>query len=165
MFYNIKNQTISQECPLNGYLEDGTLVQGLNIADSSTQKLCGIFPIKSDIPPAPANSTEDISQRVVSVQEDGVEIVRTWIQNPPIVPESVSARQIRLWLINNQIPLASVENAINSIENTLLRETTKIEWEFAPYVERNHPMVDTLGVVLGLTDEQIDSAFIQASTL
>jgi hypothetical protein len=85
-----------------------------------------------------------------------------WILATPIVPESVSARQIRLWLINNGFQLAQVENAINSIEDPIIRETVKVEWEYAPYVERNHPMLIPLAQALGLTENQVDQAFIEA---
>lgn len=85
-----------------------------------------------------------------------------WIQYPQTVPETISARQIRLWLINNGIQLSQVEAAIDSIQDPLTRETIKVEWEYAPYVERNHPMLVPLGQVLGLSEQQIDTAFIQA---
>lgn len=165
MYYNTRNQKITTDCPVNGYLDDGTLVQGLNLADEATQKLCGIYPVKSDSPPQPPNTTEDELQRTVVVENDGVTITRVWVENPVIVPSSVSARQIRLWLINHQISLQSIDQAINNIEDPILREVTKVEWEFAPYVERNHPMVETLGVVLGLSNEQIDAAFVEAVNL
>jgi len=86
----------------------------------------------------------------------------SWIQYPQTVPESISARQIRLWLINNGIQLNQVENAIDSIQDPLIRETTKVEWEYAPYVERNHPMLVPLAQALGLSENQIDQAFIEA---
>jgi len=85
-----------------------------------------------------------------------------WILVTPTVPESVSARQIRLWLINNGIQLAQVENAINNIEDPITREIIKVEWEYAPYVERNHPMLVPLAQALGLTENQVDTAFIEA---
>lgn len=85
-----------------------------------------------------------------------------WTQSQQTVPESISARQIRLWLINNDIQLSQVDNAINSIQDPITRETVKVEWEYAPYVERNHPMLVPLAQVLGLSEQQIDTAFIQA---
>jgi len=88
-----------------------------------------------------------------------------WILHSPTVPPSISARQIRLWLINNGIQLSQVENAINNIQDPLIRETTKVEWEYAPYVERNHPMLGPLAQALGLTEQQIDTAFIQAQNI
>lgn len=88
-----------------------------------------------------------------------------WILSSPSVPESVSARQIRLWLINNGIQLTQVDSAINSIEDPITRETVKVEWEYAPYVERNHPMLVPLAQALGLTEQQIDQAFIVAQNI
>lgn len=85
-----------------------------------------------------------------------------WTQYQVSVPESVSARQIRLWLINNGIQLSQVEDAINNIQDPITRETIKVEWEYAPYVERNHPMLVPLAQALGLTENQVDTAFIQA---
>lgn len=168
MFYNTRTQELLHNMPLDGYFEDGTLVQGLDLADAETQKLCGIIPVVSDTPPQPENTVEDVEQRTVTVEEDGVVVVRVWVPAPVapvIVPASISPRQIRLWLINNGISLSAVDATIASIENEVLRETTKIEWEFSPYVERNHPMINTLGESLGLTGEQIDQAFIEASQL
>jgi hypothetical protein len=41
----------------------------------------------------------------------------------------------------------------------------RVEWEYAPYIERSHPMLGPLGAALGLTDEQIDEAFVSAAAL
>lgn len=168
MYYNIRNQEIINNVPLNGYFSDGILVQGLNLANIETQKLCGIYPIKSDTPFQPENTIEDLNQRVVIIEDDGVIIERTWITKPiepSSVPQVISPRQIRLWLIQNDISLSTVENAINNIENNTLREITKIEWQYSPYIERHHPMIDILGSALGLDSETIDQAFITASNL
>lgn len=81
------------------------------------------------------------------------------------VPETVSARQIRLWLVRNGIPLSQIETAIASIEDVATREVVKIEWEYAPYIERTHPWLVPLAQSLGLTSEQVDQAFIEASTI
>lgn len=87
-------------------------------------------------------------------------------ENPtPVVPENVSARQIRLWLVSNGISLTQIAALIDGIEDPQQREVAKIEWEFAPYIERTHPLVATFAAALGLTAEQIDAGFIVASTL
>lgn len=180
MFYNINTNELLNSCPLNGYLtiseinEEGSeitrqiLVQGLDQADFSTQKSCGILPVKSDSPVQPENTYEDVSQRNIVIEDDGVIVTRVYIPNPviaPIIPATISARQVRLWLIDNNISLASVEAAINTIVDEKLREKTLVEWEFAPYIERNHPLIQTIGDMLGLTSEQIDQGFIIASQL
>jgi hypothetical protein len=81
----------------------------------------------------------------------------------PPVPESVSARQIRLWLIRNGVSLAQVEAAIDAIPDQLQRDSVQVEWEYAPYVERTHPMLIPLAAALGLTETQVDQAFIEAA--
>jgi hypothetical protein len=125
----------------------------------------GYYTVRSDSPPQPDNTVENISQRVVDLDKPYVDIIRTWITAPIIVPENISARQVRLWLIDNNIDLNNVVNIINTIEDPILRQKTQVEWEYAPYIERYHPLIDTLGAALGLTSEQIDQGFIIASQL
>jgi hypothetical protein len=81
------------------------------------------------------------------------------------VPASVSARQIRLWLIRNGLSLTQVEAAIDAIPDQLQRDSVRVEWDYAPYVERSHPMLIPLAEALGLTAEQVDQAFVEASTI
>jgi hypothetical protein len=88
-----------------------------------------------------------------------------WIVPEPEIPQTISARQIRLWLIQNGFQLSQIDQAINSIEDILIRETVKIEWEYAPYIERTHPWLVPLANILGLTSEQINQAFIEASNI
>jgi hypothetical protein len=83
----------------------------------------------------------------------------------PVVPESVSARQIRLWLVRHGISLSQVETAIDSIQDIMQRDSVRVEWEYAPYVERSHPMLVPLASALGLTEQQVDIAFIEASSI
>jgi len=177
MFYNINTNELLQSCPLNGHLSitepqpDGSssirlvLVQGLDVADFETKKACGILPVKSDSPTQPENSYEDVSQRNIVIEDDGVIVTRVYLPNPIIIPETITARQVRLWLIDNNISLASVEAAIDTITDLKLREKTRVEWEYAPYIERNHPLIESLAQYLGLSSEQIDQGFIRASTL
>lgn len=168
MYYNTRTNELLSMVPPNGHFADGTLVQGLDLADMETQRLCGILPVKSDTPAQPENTVEDVSQRQIAVEDDGAIVVRVWVSAPAVplnVPSSISPRQIRLWLVEHGISLTTVDNAINGIGDELLREKTKIEWEFSPYVERNHPMIDALGSALGLSQEQIDQAFIEASSI
>jgi len=82
-----------------------------------------------------------------------------------IIPATISARQIRLWLINNGYSLANVEAAINGIADPIVRDSTLVEWEYAPYIERTHPMLIPLASALGLTEQQVDQAFIEAEKI
>lgn len=89
----------------------------------------------------------------------------TWIIPEISVPDSISARQIRLWLVQNGFQLSQIDYAIDSIPDSIIREIVKIEWEYAPYVERNHPWLVPLAQSLGLDNAQIDQAFIEANKL
>lgn len=82
---------------------------------------------------------------------------------PP--PASVTARQIRLWLVRKGISLAAVDAAIAAIPDQQAREECRVEWDYAPYVERSHPMLVPLAAALGLTEAQIDDAFREAASI
>ena len=78
---------------------------------------------------------------------------------------SVSARQIRLWLVSHDIPLTTIEAAIDSISGTVLRESVRVEWEYAPFIQRSHPWLVPLAAALGLDEAAVDQAFREAATL
>lgn len=81
----------------------------------------------------------------------------------PSPPSSVTAWQIRRWLIANGISLASVDAAINGIADPALKQQTQVDWEYAPYIERTHPMLEPLAAALGIED--LDAAFIEAEKI
>jgi hypothetical protein len=81
------------------------------------------------------------------------------------VPQSISARQIRLWLVRNGVSLATVEAAINAIPDAVTRESVRVEWEYAPYVERTHAWLVPMAAALGMTESQVDAAFREAAAL
>lgn len=83
----------------------------------------------------------------------------------PAVPASVSARQIRLWLVRNGYSLADLDALIESIPDKQTRDSVRVEWEYAPYVERSHQWLLPLAAAIGLTEEQVDDAFREAATL
>jgi len=165
MYYNTNNQNFINDLPSAIKLKNGTVVVGDLSYDKKALSDSGYFWVKKDFPPQPPNSVEDVDNRTITFYDSYVEVERVWIPSPINIPATISARQIRLWLIENNISLTSVENAINGIADEKLREKTLVEWEYAPYIERNHPLLNTLGQVLGLNNEQIDNAFLAASLL
>ena len=82
-----------------------------------------------------------------------------------MVPDTISARQIRLWLLQNGISLQMVSDAISAIQDPVTRDSVAIEWEYAPYIERNHPMLVPLAQALGLSEADIDRGFIEANNI
>ena len=84
---------------------------------------------------------------------------------PEPTPATVSARQIRLWLLGKGVSMAAVDAAIDAIPDAAQRDSVRVEWEYAPYVERSHPMLVPLAAALGLTEEQVDQAFVEAAVM
>jgi len=78
------------------------------------------------------------------------------------VPIFVEMVQARLALLHAG-HLAAVKAAIAAmpgIEGEEARET----WEFAPRVRRDSSLVAAMGVLLSLTDKQLDDLFLDAAT-
>ena len=75
-----------------------------------------------------------------------------------VVPQSITMRQARLQLLDDGL--------LDEVE-TLVSQDRKwqIEWEYANEVERTSPLIEAIKSSLGLTDEQIDTMFIEASKL
>lgn len=164
MYYNIHNQEITNSHPTTLTLSNNTVITGETF-DVGVLADAGYYTVRNDGPPQIENTLEDIAARIVNLDKPYADIIRTWVSIPITIPETISARQIRLWLIDNNISLSSVEAAINTISDSKLREKTKVEWEYAPYIERNHPLIESLAQYLGLTTAQIDQGFIDAAKL
>lgn len=81
------------------------------------------------------------------------------------VPSTITAVQIRLWLVNNGISMDMVYSAIEAISDPQTKAQVSVLWEYAPYIERSNPFVTMLGQTLGLNDEAIDQAFREAKVI
>ena len=76
----------------------------------------------------------------------------------------VTMRQARRALLDAGL-LDQVDAAIAAIADATERKQAAIDWEYATQIERLWPWVQTLGVALGLTDDELDALFVQAATL
>ncbi|WP_437416342.1 hypothetical protein [Sinorhizobium meliloti] len=77
----------------------------------------------------------------------------------------LTARQLRLGLINNSLAPAQVTAEIEAMPDGVAKETARIEWEYATSFERMHPLIGTVGAALGLDDDQIDAMWTAALSL
>ena len=84
---------------------------------------------------------------------------------PQPVPESVSPYQFRSWCLTHGVSLSQIDALIAAIPDETQRELVQVAWEYGREVRRSHPMVESFGSALGLTDEQIDQAFREAAEI
>ena len=91
-----------------------------------------------------------------------------WIpapQPPQPVPESVTPYQFRSWCLTHGVSLSQIDALIAAIPDETQRELVQVAWEYGLEVRRSHPMIESFGSALGLTDEQIDQAFREAAEI
>jgi hypothetical protein len=84
---------------------------------------------------------------------------------PPSVPETVTRRQLFLWLNSVGITRAAIRAQLAAIPDETQREAALIEFDEAQEFARTHPLVVQLGQSLGFTNEQIDDGFRAAAAL
>jgi hypothetical protein len=72
--------------------------------------------------------------------------------------KSITPRQARLKLLE--------ANLLDNLETVITTNRTwQIEWEYATEVRRDSPLIEAVAVQAGLTSEQIDQMFTEASKL
>lgn len=91
---------------------------------------------------------------------------------PPLTPEearaamrSLTARQLRLGLLDAGISPSAVSATIGGMPAGPDKDKAQIEWEYATTFNRTHPLIETVGGALGLTDQQIDAMWLAAVSL
>ena len=85
---------------------------------------------------------------------------------PPAPLPAITRRQLRLALLRFGVTGDQVEAHIAAMPGTPIeREAAMIEWRDSGTYERNHPLVIALGAALGLTEAQIDAAWMEAATI
>ena len=115
-------------------------------------------------PLAPLPAAEDAELGAAEVYpEVSDEVLAEAVANPPAfvapIPSEVTRRQLWLQLNTMGVTRAAVKLQLAGIETAL------IELEEATVYRRDNPLVQMLGSSLGLTSEQIDNVFIEASKL
>lgn len=87
-----------------------------------------------------------------------------WVVAPSLPPAGVSPYQFRVWLLRAGVSLAQVDAMIDALPQPT-RDEARVAWEYGLEVRRDHPLVAQFGAALGMTPEQIDSAFVEAASL
>lgn len=76
-----------------------------------------------------------------------------------------SNKQVRKWLTGAGITEEQVASLISSIEDPAQQKAALIDWEYETVFRRDNPIVIAIGAGLGLTEAQLDLAFIEAAKI
>jgi len=79
--------------------------------------------------------------------------------------QPLTARQLRLGLVNNGFSLAQVEAAIDALPDGADKEKARIEWQYAGEFKRDHPLIATIAAQLGISAEQFETMWAEAQKL
>ena len=107
---------------------------------------------------------------LINIMVDGelVEVTREEAQLPepgpvdPIFP-TLTRKQLRNGLLSIGVTSADVEAQIGTIADPLDREAALIDWQDTEAYQRTNPLVNQIGVAMGLPEEQIDALWMWAA--
>ncbi|MCZ4092586.1 hypothetical protein [Sinorhizobium psoraleae] len=74
----------------------------------------------------------------------------------------LTARQLRLGLVNSGLALAQVDAAIEAMPDGPEKETARIEWEYATTFVRGHAFITAISGALILSEMEIDKMWSTA---
>lgn len=97
------------------------------------------------------------SYEVLPYQAPTLEQIRG--QMPPL-----TARQLRLTLVRNGFSLSTIDAAIDALPAGQEKDEARIEWEYATTFDRLSATLITIASALGMSAEQIDTLWAQATT-
>lgn len=86
---------------------------------------------------------------------------------PPTVEEirsqmpALTRREFRRGMLLLQIPSSAIDAAIAGIQDPNERELAEIDWQEASQFDRNHHLVTLLSQAFGLSQEAIDTAWME----
>lgn len=84
--------------------------------------------------------------------------------NRKSIPKVVSQRQLRTQLVLNGFDLNDIQIAIDELTEPN-KSIAQIAWDYAITFERNSPLLVVVGQMLGLSESDIDTIFLNASKL
>jgi hypothetical protein len=88
------------------------------------------------------------------------ELQTAWDNRPSEPLPNAENYQIRAWMIRNDLDPDAVPQMITQlVTDEKERKESLMRWDYAVRVPRNFPLVDAIGSQMGLTPEQIDTAW------
>ena len=85
--------------------------------------------------------------------------------NKLIVPQTISQLNFRIQLIEEDISIDSIYNAINSIADDKLRLIVLNKFDKAVYFNRNDETLNYMASQLGISQDKLDEIFINGNQL
>lgn len=77
-------------------------------------------------------------------------------------------QEVPLWAFRSILTIMGIAPQVDVLINSLpepQKTVASVQWQYGNFIERNHPLIDSLGTNLGLTKEQINNVFIEAFKL
>ena len=140
---------------------DAEVIKVTNLETEKTTLTTEKTQLTSDL--ATANATiATLQARIAELEQAVIDLT------PPPAPLSITRYQCTTWLrgANMLQPSQSVSDLIRLIVTDPDQQLRALDrWELGTSVLRNDPMIETLGLVLGLSTEQLDAAFLVASQI
>lgn len=157
--YQFSRELVDGDYNINNPKSRTTLVE--DIKASNLPGLCGVRMAGTDVFICfdPALSPAD-----QSTLEQTVTSHKSRNDKTPGVPDTISARQIRLQLVAMGVAIGDVTAAINALPEPD-RTVAGLEWEYATAFERHNPLITAVGAALGLTAAQLDQIWLEGSQL
>lgn len=81
------------------------------------------------------------------------------------VPKMINQRQMKLQMLYDGISETSILAVINAIPDETLKGKILVEWQYANYFERLNENLIALWLQLGKSESELNTFFINASTL
>lgn len=85
------------------------------------------------------------------------------LEPKPAVFPTLTRKQLRNGLLSIGVTSADVEVQIGTIADPLERAAALIDWQDTQAYERTNPLVNQIGVAMGLPKEQIDALWMWAA--
>ena len=118
--------------------------------------------------PNPATSLQVGVQDGTEIDSKGNRVVKWSVRDKTVeelditykatVPKQITPRQLRLQLLS--------EGLLDDVEMLCFADKAMSIWfEYSLDFQRNHPMIEAMAIQLGLTQDDMDTFFIEASKL
>ena len=93
---------------------------------------------------------------------EGASVAEIILNNKEAVPNEISPMRLRLQLISMGISLDYIDSMVNGLPDGI-RDIVLTQWKYASVFDRQDETLGQMGLMLGLTEEEIDNIFINGN--